>query len=84
MDPKAFDYLVKRQDEIDLRKAMGLTEEEIAEAEASERKDEDDNKTKERIKLEQALKNARFVGLLLKVLFQFLSGFVTCLRKHLL
>lgn len=61
MEPKAFEYLIKRQDEIDLRKAMGLTEEEIAEAEESEHKGEDDAKTKERLKLETALKSARFV-----------------------
>ena len=61
MDPKAFEYLIKRQDEIDLRKAMGLTDEEIAEADAIERQGEDDAKTKERTKLEQALKNARSV-----------------------
>ena len=50
LDPKAFEYLIKRQDEIDLRKAMGLTDEEIAEAEAIERQGEDDAKTKERTK----------------------------------
>jgi nucleosome-remodeling factor subunit BPTF len=60
MEPNAFEYLLKKQDEIDLRKAMGLTEEEIAAADENTDKS-DDAKNKERLKLEQALKNARFV-----------------------
>ena len=80
MDPKAFEYLIKRQDEIDLRKAMGLTDEEIAEAEAIERQGEDDAKTKERTKLEQALKNARSVYCLICSLGNFRSKAIVCER----
>jgi hypothetical protein len=58
MEPNAFEYLLKKQDEIDLRKAMGLTEEEIAAADEAANKDET-GKNKERSKLEAALKNAR-------------------------
>ena len=58
MEPNAFEYLLKKQDEIDLRKAMGLTEEEIAAADEAANKDEA-GKNKERSKLEAALKNAR-------------------------
>ena len=61
MEPNAFEYLLKKQDEIDLRKAMGLTEEEIAAADENA-DTSDDAKNKERLKLEQALKNARFVN----------------------
>jgi hypothetical protein len=57
MEPRAFEYLLKRQDEIDLQKAMGLTEEEMAAADESSKSDDATNK--ERAKLEVALKNAR-------------------------
>lgn len=59
MEPNAFEYLLKKQDEIDLQKAMGLTEEEMAAAQETAEKDES-GKNKERSKLEQALKNARY------------------------